>query len=172
MITKRSRIFVATLSLVSLVLLSALVFGIYDIKTKNKKISLLLSEADRTSETGKLAQSIKTIKTNAGEDLTTFDEIVFTNEKLVPLIENIESTGRSFKLETKIVSVGKIEDKNAVEPDLIRIVLETQGAWAETFVFLRAIESLPQRVMIDDSSLSEVDVNWRLRMTLAIHSFD
>lgn len=161
-----------TLSLISLIFLSALVFGIYDIKTKNKKTSLLLSEADRTSETGELAQSIKTIKTNAGEDLTTFDEIVFTNEKLVPLIENIESTGRSLGLETKIVSVGKIEDKKTLEPNIIRIVLETQGAWAETLAFLRAVESLPHRVMIDDSSLSEVDVNWRLRITLAIHSFD
>ena len=172
MITKSSKPFLVTLSLISLVFLLVLVFGIYDIKAKNKKILELLSEADSASETGELAQSIKTTQTNAGGDLDAFDKLVLTSGKLVPLIESIETAGRGLGLETKIVSVGKIEDKKQGEPSLIRLVLETQGAWAQTLAFLRAIENLPYRVMIDESSLLEVDVNWRLRITLALHSFD
>lgn len=172
MILKNSKIFLVTLSLIALVFLASVIFGIYDIKTKNKETSELLNEADRTSETGDLAQSIRTIQMSAEEDLITFEKIVLTNDKLVPLIESVELAGRELGLETKVVSVGKIEDKKPEEPSMIRMVLEVVGPWAETVSFLRAIESLPHRVIIDEASLSEVDVNWRLRITLSLHSFN
>ena len=66
----------------------------------------------------------------------------------------------------------KKEKKMPVEPDIIRIVIEAQGSWAPTLSFLHAIESLPHRVMIDESSLSKVEDDWRLRTTLSLHSFD
>lgn len=171
MISKNSKALLITLSLISLVFLSLVVFGIYDIKSKNKNTSELLNQADSVSETGNLAQSIKMMQMNAEEDLSAFEELVLTSDKLVPLIEELESTGRGFGLDTKIISVGKVEDKKALEPSMIHIILEAQGPWAETLAFLRAIESLPHRVIIDEASLSEVDVNWRLRITLVLPSF-
>lgn len=172
MITKNSKLFLITLSLIFLVFLAVAIFGFFDIKAKNKKISELLNEADRVSETGDLAQSIRTIQMNAEKDLVTLDKLVLTNNKLVPLIESIEEAGQELGLETKIISVGKVEDKKSLGPSTIRITLETQGPWAPTLSFLRAIENLPLRVIIDESSFSKVDVYWRLRITLALHSFD
>ena len=86
---------------------------------------------------------------------------------------------RALGLDTSIVSVSKIEDKKSVEPDIIRIVMETRGSWVQTFSFLSAIESLPHRVMIEELGLSRVEASpagngasWRLRTVLSLYSFD
>ena len=119
------------------------------------------------------------IQKNAAEDIAAFDSLTLSGDNLVPLIEDIEGAGQTLGLDTKIVSVGKIEDKKSVEPDIIRIVMETQGSWAPTLSFLRAIESLPHRVMIDESILSRDEIgpagngaSWRLKIVLSLYSFD
>ena len=172
MILNNSKLLLMALSLILIILLTIVALGIYDIKVKNKETFKLLNEADSVAETENLAQSIRVMQASAAEDITAFDNLVLVGDKLVPLIESIEEVGRELGLDTNIVSVAKIEDKKSVEPDIIRIVVETQGSWAPTLSFLRAIESLPHRVMIDESSLSKVEIGWRMRITLSLHSFD
>jgi len=172
MILNNSKLLLMALSLILIILLTIVALGIYDIKVKNKETFKLLNEADSVAETENLAQSIRVMQASAAEDITAFDNLVLVGDKLVPLIESIEEVGRELGLDTNIVSVAKIEDKKSVEPDIIRIVMETQGSWAPTLSFLRAIESLPHRVMIDESSLSKVEIGWRMRITLSLHSFD
>ena len=155
------------------ILLAALVFGLYDIKTKNIEISRVINEVDQAAETEGLIQSIKEIQNSASEDLEIFETIVFTSDKLVPLIEAIEEAGNKLGLETKIASVSEIEDKKSDEPKLIRMVIETSGgSWAATLSFLRAVENLPHRVMVEETNLSKEGESWRLRMTISIHAFD
>ena len=172
MILNNSKLLLMALSLILIILLTIVALGIYDIKVKNKETFKLLNKADSVAETENLAQSIRVIQASAAEDIAAFDNLVLVDDKLVPLIESIEEVGRELGLDTNIVSVAKIEDKKSVEPDIIRIVVETQGSWAPTLSFLRAIENLPYRVMIDESSLSKGEVDWRLRITLSLYSFD
>ena len=172
MILNNSKLLLMALSLILIILLTIVALGIYDIKVKNKETFKLLNKADSVAETENLAQSIRVMQASAAEDITAFDNLVLVGDKLVPLIESIEEVGRELGLDTNIVSVAKIEDKKSVEPDIIRIVVETQGSWAPTLSFLRAIENLPYRVMIDESSLSKGEVDWRLRITLSLYSFD
>ncbi|MEX2013479.1 MAG: hypothetical protein WD897_01000 [Parcubacteria group bacterium] len=172
MIFKNSKLLLITLSFISVILLTILILGAYNIQLKNKEASELLNLADESAEARTLAQSIRTTQENAVEDLTAFDSLVLSGDRLVPLIDNIERAGRTFGLDTNIVSVAKIEDKESIEPDMIQVVMETQGSWAPTLSFLRAIESLPHRVMIEESSLSRVEVGWRSRIVLSLYSFD
>ena len=172
MISKNLKFLLVLLLLVALALLAALALGIYSIQAQNKKTSELLQLADQAVEVSILAQSIRIAKNNAVDDLEVFDRITLSNDTLVPLIEKIEETGQTLGLETKIISVSKIEDKKSIEPDIVRIVIEAQGAWGGAFTFLHAIESLPNRVMIDESILSKVGDGWRLRITLVLYSFD
>ena len=159
------------LVLISIVLLAVLILGTYTIQLKNKEASELLNLVDQATEARTLAQSIRMAQNNAAEDLAAFDGLTLSDDKLVSLIEDIEEMGRALGLDASIVSVGKIEDKKSVEPDIIRIVMETQGSWAQTLSFLRAIESLPHRVMIDESSLSKVEAGWHLKIILSLYSF-
>jgi len=172
MILKNLKLLLVALVLISLVLLVTMVWGVYSVQAKNKKTSELLHLADQAVEVAILAQSIRIAQNNAAGDLEAFDRITLSNDTLVPLIENIEEAGQALGLDTKIISVGRIEDKKSIEPDIIRIMVEAQGAWAGTFAFLHAIESLPNRVMIDESSLSQVGNGWRLGITLSLYSFD
>ncbi|MDO8589927.1 MAG: hypothetical protein Q7R69_01485 [bacterium] len=172
MILKNSKPLLIILSLISISLLAVLVLGAYRIQLKNKEASELLNLADRAAEARTLAQSIRTVQSSAAEELAAFDSFTLSDSKLVPLIESVEGVGKALGLNTDIVSVGKIEDKKAVEPAMIRIVMETQGSWAQNLSFLRAIESLPNRVVIDELGLSKAEVGWRLRMVLSLYSFN
>lgn len=173
MTTQSSKSFLVLLSLVLIFLVAALVFGLYDIKTKNKEVSRIINDVDESAKTEELVQSIKEIQTAAAEDLETFESLVFTDGDLVPFIENIEEVGEKLSLETKIVSVNEIASKKPDEPNLIRLTIETvEGSWPATLSFLRAIESLPYRVMIDESTLSKDTNGWRLRMTISVHAFN
>ena len=172
MIFKDSKPLLVILSLISIVFLTVLILGVYYIRDKNEKTSELLNLVDHAAEVEILAQSIRTVQDDLAEDITAFDNLVLSSDKLVPLIEEIEKAGRTLSLETNILSVEKIEDKKSIEPDMIRIVMETQGPWALTLSFLRAIESLPHRVMIEESSLSREEVGWHSRIVLLLYSFD
>lgn len=172
MMFKNSKPLLFILSLVSLTLLAVLVMGTYSIQLKNKEASELLNLADSDAETRILAQSILTVQSSAAEDLAAFDGFVLSDNNLVPLIESIEGVGRVLGLDTNIISVGKTEDKKSAELGMIRMVMETQGSWAQTLSFLRAIESLPNRVVIDELGFSKAEVGWRLRIVLSLYSFN
>ena len=179
MTSHNSTLPLVTLAFISVVLLVVLVLGAYNIQSKNQKVLKLLALADEAAESRTLAQSIRVLQNNAAEDLMAFDNLTLSDDKLVPLIENIEGMSRALGLDTSIVSVSKIEDKKSVEPDIIRIVMETRGSWAQTLSFLSAIESLPHRVMIEELGLSRVEASpagngasWRLRIVLSLYSFD
>lgn len=168
-----SKTILILLFLVFAVLLATLVFGLYDMRTKNAGISRVINEADQAAETERLIQSIKELQASNSEDLEAFETIVFTSDKLVPLIESIEEAGDKLGLETKIASVSEIEDKKSAEPRLIRIVIEaSEGSWGSTLSFLRAVENLPHRIMVEESNLSKEGDSWHLRMTISIHTFD
>lgn len=119
-----------------------------------------------------LARSMRMIQDEAGGVLEAFNKLVLTSDKLVPLIESIEKTGRGLGLDTSILSVAKTENTGSGEPDVARIVIETQGPWAGVLSFLRTVENLPHRVMIEESSFSRAEVGWRSRIVLALYLFD
>ena len=172
MIFRNSKLLLTILALVSVMLLATLTLGVYSIRAKNKNVPKLLNLADQAAEMKILVQSVRMIQNDAREDIKAFDNFVFSDDKLVLLIESIEGAGQALGLDTNIVSVGKIEDEKSVTPDIVRIVTETQGPWAPTLSFLRAIESLPHRILIEESSLSRVEVGWRSRIILSLYSFD
>lgn len=172
MIFQSTRLAVGIFSLIFIILLAAIVFGIYDIRSKNQETSILLNDARQVTEVGGLTQSIKTIRASLSEDSLALDELAFTSEKLVPFIESIEEKGESLKLDTSITSVEKKEGADPADPGLINLVVETTGSWASNSAFLHAIESLPYRVMIKESTLSRNQDAWHLRVLFSIHSFD
>ncbi|MDO8569626.1 MAG: hypothetical protein Q7R89_02525 [bacterium] len=186
MIFKNSKLLLIILSFISIILLAVLIWETYNIQLKNKEASELLSLADQDAEAELLAQSIRMIQNNAATDIAAFDSLTLSDTNLVPLIESIEGAGQILGLDTNILSVEKIEDKKSVETDIVRIAIETRGSWAPTLSFLRAIESLPHRVMIDESNLSRDEIgpasprqggagdgaSWRLKIVLSLYSFN
>lgn len=172
MISHTSKSALAALVAISLILLSVFIFGVYDIRTNNRETIELLSAADEASEMRTNAQFIRMMRNNLAGDIRAFEEIVLTSSKLVSLIETIESTGRALGLELEIVSVNEMQDRRARGPKTIRIELEAKGSWASASSFVRAMESLPHRVIMEEVNLSKEDTVWHLRMAISIFSFD
>lgn len=148
---------------------AVLVSGVYTIRVKNEKTFRLIAQAESAMETEALIHSIKSAQNQAQDVLADFEEIVFSEEELVYLIESIEDAGDSLNLDTNIVSVDQILEG---PPHEVRIVLETRGAWSSTTSFLKAMENLPTITSISNTNLTKENEGWRLRMDLIIYSFD
>ena len=153
-------------------LLGTLILGIYRIKAVNQEVSESINKIDRIEKGRILTQSLRAIRTDAEDDIVMFEEFVLTEERLVSLIENLESTGRTLGLETEILSVGKVEDKKSEEDLPIRIAIETRGSWNGAFNFLRAVENLPYLVIMEEVDFSKVENIWHLKTVILLQTFD
>jgi Tfp pilus assembly protein PilO len=167
-----SKPFLIILSLISIILMTVLILGVYNIRFKNKETLELFNLVDEAAEKEALSQSIRTMQNTAREDIKAFNEIVPSSGKLIPLIENLETSGRALGLDVEILSVEEVKNTDSLGLQNIRIAIETQGSWPSTLSFLRVIESLPHRVLIDESSISKQGDLWRSRIILSLHLFD
>lgn len=164
-------------SSVALLLLGLLTYVIYDIRASSRKTVALLQEADKITSEDLLFQSIRSVRGSIIEDLSNFDDIVLTEEKVVPLIERIEDAGRGLGLETTITSVSllKVEGNGVAQPTdkpkRVKLIIETKGGQNSTLNFLSALESLPQRILIDESNLIQEEGGWRTRTALSVYAF-
>lgn len=148
-------------------LMAFLLLDIYNIRAKNKETSRLLNQADEAAEVGVLVQSIRLIQNNAREDLEAFEELALSDSKIVPLIESIEKAGQSLGVKTEIASVEKTD-----EPQQLNLIIETEGSWAGTLSFLKAIESLPHRVMVKSVNVSKDESLWSATIALSLYLFN
>jgi hypothetical protein len=164
-------------SSVALLLIGILSYGIYEMRSKNQKTFVLLQEADKIATEDLLYQSIRSVRSSIREDLSQFDEVVLTEEKVVPLIERIENAGRTLGLETKIASVSLLKVEGNLpalptdNPKKVRLIIETKGSRGNSMDFLSALESLPHRVIVDEASLTLEEGGWRTRTSLSVYAF-
>jgi Tfp pilus assembly protein PilO len=171
MIFKNTKLALIIFSFLALVLAISLSFDIYNIRAENKETSNLLNVADQVAEERVLIQSIKVAQNNAKEDITALNNLVLTTDKLVPTIESIEEAGRALGLEVEIISVAQIANTRAGQPQKINLVIEADGSWSGAISFLYALESLPHRVIIDETNFTKREDGWHARITLALYSF-
>jgi Tfp pilus assembly protein PilO len=164
-----TRIKLTIVMLLALTLLGVLVFALYDIRNKNNETATLLQLIDGEAESEVFAQSVRIIRKNNEVALSALDDLTLSSSKLVFLIEGIESTGRGLGLVTSISSVDEVKEGDA---NRIKIRVESLGSWASVFTFLRAIESLPHRVIIDDVSLTKESEAWRLSVLFSLYTFE
>ena len=172
MTSSHSKPLLIVLSLISAVLATVLTLGVYSIRLKNKETSELLNRINETTKREVLFQSIRLTQDIAAEDIKAFKDIILSSDKLVLLIENIEASGKTLGLDAEILSVEEIKNTGSIGLQSIRIVIETRGSWAPTLSFLRVVENLPHRVLIDESSILKQTDSWRSKIILSLYSSD
>ena len=145
--------------LTALILVSVFGYSIYEIRSKGQEASTLTNQADEQSNQETLALSIQSMRNNSKAELATMDQYVLKDEKLVPFIEFIQSSGKSLGLETKIasVSVDKTDTRKQTAYDKVQVVVETTGPWAPSLSFIHYLENLPTHASIDATNLEVGD---------------
>ena len=172
MTSNHTKSLIAILSLILVILVAVIVLGIYDMRAKNKETSRLLNLADEAAQIEVTAQSIRATQNDAGLDLETFDSLILSSDRLVTLIEDVEDVGRRLDLGIETLSVVEVNDSGSKGSRTVRIVMETDGSWSSTLSFIRAVENLPHRVLIDETSLTKKEDGWNLRMAFSLYLFD
>jgi len=178
--------FMVLLGLLSIVLVAILVFGAYHIKNKSIETSGTIQKVEESSNNSILVQSINSSGNKSSNELAGLEELSLSQDKLVIFIENLEELAKSMNLGIKIISVESEPGKGADNPDKIHFRIETSGNWGNNMKFLHAIEYLPFRTILNNTSLSLSNVNnnsnisttstsgiskWKLNTDLAVYSF-
>lgn len=166
----KTRLYIA--SAVALALLAVLIFDVRKMSRENAEIARLVTLSRESEAKANAAQAIRSMQISASEDIKDFENLTLTNERLVPLIESVESVGRALNLDLEIVSVEKKVEGDGAGPQRIRMVIEASGGWDGTFLLLKAIEALPHRVMLENVTLSKGDESWGATVTLSLYSFN
>ncbi len=168
-----SKLLLILSALLAIFLLGVLGFGVWSVRDKSQEASELLLEAEHIAEVEVLMQFVDKVQEDAVVELATFNGLTLSSDKLVPLIESIEEVGQGLGLDVKIVSVDRVEDKK--KPEIIptfRIATEGTGSWNANYAYLKAIESLPARVMLESVNIYKNEEEWQSRIVMSLHSFD
>jgi hypothetical protein len=171
MSAKNTKYLLLSLSLIALVLLGALVYGTYRINGYVIKTEEMLRLADESVQADILAHALRVLQNESSQELTALEDFTLSESELVLFVENVEATGRELALETEIASIIKTEDKKGIEPTIIKLTVETTGSWSNSVTFLRAIENMPYRLIIDEASLDKEEQHWRTRVVMSVHLF-
>jgi len=156
-----------SLSLLSLVLLAVLIFGLYKIRLQSEESVSLEGRAASLGQMDNVAQSVRSIKNSSGVDLSKLDDLIVSQKKVVSFIEMIENLGGSMNLLTHTLSVNTDET-------MVRIALETDGSWTRSMNFIQALESLPYKVTLDETTMSynAESKEWHTNIVIILPFFD
>ena len=169
---KSSKVLLLILSLVALLLLAFLSLDVYNIRLKNKETSRLLNQVEQATMERTLFQAVRTLQETGTVEIEAFNNLILTDERLVPTFESIEKAGRALGLKTAITSVDKVDGANGGGPQQINLSIETEGTWAGSLAFLHAVESLPHRVIMNDVDFSKRGELWLSRINISLYSFN
>jgi hypothetical protein len=161
----------ALLSILALLLMGTLSFAFYKLRAENLETARLLGVLQESEKKEETARKVRELQESASADIAAFEALALSPETLVPTIESIEDAGRALGLATEIVSVTR-EGEAGAGTQTVKIVVESTGSWRGNFLFLKALENLPQRAKIESTHFSKAESLWRSRMELTLLSFD
>jgi len=166
-----SKIRLVVSAFIAVGLLTLLFFYTKSISGENAETAKLITSSGQMEEAERAAQLVRSIRASSGADIASFESLVLTSERLVPFIESIESAGRALGVDLEIASVDKKDEGEGSALERIRMVVKASGSWSGTYSLLKAIESLPYRVMIENVSLTKNDSAWEEAITLSLNAF-
>ena len=134
--------------------ISYVVFG--TIKEKAEKVSLLDQQFQFQDERGQYLSVAQREIEEAKGDITLAENSIIAAESHIAFIESIESLARQNNLSIEIESLGFEENPllKASNISAFKIKAKTKGAWAGTYRFMVALESLPEKIQINKFSLA------------------
>ena len=158
-------------SAAALVLFGLLGWSFYHIAGEHRQSVEYLRQEGESAAEERAFQALRRIQTSAEEDLAAFESAVFSQDKLLPVIEPLENAGRTLGLKTEISSVEKtLPDAG---PLGFLISIDSEGSWKGAFAFLQAVENLPYRVVFKEASLAKKKEGpWRAYFTIFMPAFE
>jgi Tfp pilus assembly protein PilO len=146
--------------LIVCILLNVLVFGAYaflyiDIKSKNVRVSELLTEAENDMQKDASLRAIKTSLNENKEFISQIDSYFVPKNGVPDFIDTLEKLGKESEIALSIGSVSVEEGKNKNDfKDALHLHVDTIGSWQNIYYFLSVLESLPYRIQFDQVSVT------------------
>lgn len=165
-----TKIRLGILAIIALAMLALLGFGWISIKKENRQTADLMAASGASESAEREEQAIRAIQAESSDEIKALEALALTNDKLVPLIEDIESLGSELGLDLEIASVEKKEAEGS-SPQLIRIAVSAKGSWGGVLALLQAVESLPYRVIMESANLNKGTEKWDETLVFSVHSF-
>ncbi len=162
--SKRRLVITGLISLLSLILL---VGSIGIIGWQTTKLELLYQDLYSTArQKENLLITIDSGRTVVGARERLASAFVASSD-LAKMIERLESTGRSAKINLEITGA----DVGVEVGSGVNLSLQLNGSFVNIYRFLRLLEVLPYKLRFDDLSISATGVDWSGNLNLTLLSF-
>ncbi len=172
MIPRNSKVVLLLSSVMVLGLTLLFSFGLYRIASQHRKANELAgpSLGEMTRQTS--FQSLRAIQNISRGDVAILEKAVVSQDKTVAVLESLERAGRSLGTEVKITSVERVESLGTPATGGLKVDLDSRGTWSKNFALLRAVESLPYRVIFKEVSLVKEGSSWVLGLSILLPTFN
>ncbi|MBL7045136.1 MAG: hypothetical protein ISR98_00855 [Parcubacteria group bacterium] len=131
-------------------------FFFYNIKEKNKMISLMTNETDAAIQREVKLRSVKDLIKDTQENRLKLDTYFVVDDKIVNFIEEIEELSRDVGVDTEVVSVNVDEGKANNISELLKLDLNIEGKWEDVFQFITLIEKMSFKISVSQASLQVI----------------
>jgi len=156
---KKTRIIIAVLIILNVVLIT--VYGAFSnrINENNKKIENLAKDLDQQILKEQQYQSFKNILAQTEDQRDSLDSFFVLSEETVSFIQEIENLAAISSLETEITSVGSSDyinldgETKSEKIEYLNLTINTFGNWQSNFYFLNLLENMPYKVSVNRLSL-------------------
>jgi hypothetical protein len=130
-------------------------FLFLNIKAKNEQISSLANDAQDLHSKDDVLKATKTILDQNKDLISQLDSYFIPADGVVGFISLLEGVGKYSGVDMTINSVGTEADTKAKDDikEILRLHIETDGSWKNTFYFLSVLENLPYRIDVEQVSL-------------------
>ena len=164
-ISKRNKELLIITAILAVVALALYGFLFLEVKRKNESISNLRNEIELQEKQEHLLRSVKTTADASAALRTKIDTYIVAQDGTAEFIEMIQAIGRRGAVAVTVDSVEAVALPAAKDMEELRIVMHTEGSWADSIRFLGTLELLPvehsfERVRIERPRASE-NVRWR-----------
>jgi hypothetical protein len=116
-------------------------------------------------------KGVKMIRSESTGDLATLGDVSITQPELIGLIESLEEIGKKMGLKVTFSSIASEATGSSTTPTTVKMVVDTEGAWAASLAFVNLLQNLPVKSSIEGTSINLSKQVWRTGTTFRVTVF-
>lgn len=139
------------LSITAFLLFGAIYFVYAEIRDKSEKIAMADNDLSQKNNRYNYLVSMQKLVSDIEPEIEKINNSIILRTGDVAFIENLEGLARSYDLSVQIESLNLVSDpkSSSSTPATLRIKAKTIGSWANSYLFLSELESLPFKIKVN-----------------------
>lgn len=154
--TKKMLAWTAALTAVSA---GALGYALYSFDAQNRSVIALASDLEKFERADKQLSSTRSTLNQAEPDLGKMEGYYIAADGVADFVSRIEALARENRLSIEVegLEAKEVDKQTKGFQEKLMLRIETNGSWLDTYRFLRLVELLPYKAVLESVSVARSD---------------